>query len=101
MDCRHTCIAYYVQGDILASISGDYLYSELITPVFTKEGKNVKVSVSVKFLDNQTKAAQVSQFELALSKDNSTLELLKRTRKLIEYKPKSVIMFPKERACLH
>lgn len=63
--------AYYVAGNVLEPINGDYLYSELINPVFTQDGKNVKVSMSVKFLDNQTKATQISQFELVLHKDEN------------------------------
>ncbi|HBF5828201.1 TPA: conjugal transfer protein [Clostridioides difficile] len=49
-------LAYYVSGNVLEPIGKDYLYSELINPVFTKDGDNVKVKVAVKFLDNQTKA---------------------------------------------
>ena len=64
-------LAYYVQGNVLEPINGDYLYSELINPIFTQDGENVKVSVSVKFLDNQTKATQISQFELVLHKDSN------------------------------
>lgn len=64
-------LTYYVQGNILEPINGDYLYSELINPIFTQDGENVKVSVSVKFLDNQTKATQISQFELVLHKDSN------------------------------
>ncbi|WP_044290648.1 conjugal transfer protein, partial [Clostridioides difficile] len=48
-----------------------YLYSELVNPVFTKDGDNVKVKVAVKFLDNQTKATLVSQYELVLYKDSN------------------------------
>ncbi|MFD2389826.1 conjugal transfer protein [Enterococcus gallinarum] len=64
-------LAYYVAGNALEPINGDYLYSELINPIFTQDGENVKVSVSVKFLDNQTKATQISQFELVLHKDSN------------------------------
>lgn len=64
-------LAYYVAGNVLEPINGDYLYSELINPIFTQDGENVKVSVSVKFLDNQTKATQISQFELVLHKDSN------------------------------
>ena len=64
-------LAYYVSGNVLEPIGRDYLYSELVTPIFTKDGDNVKVKVAVKFLDNQTKATQVSQFELVLHKDNN------------------------------
>lgn len=53
------------------SISGDYIYFELINPVFTKDGENVKVKISVKFIDNQTKTTQVSQYELIFHKDSN------------------------------
>ena len=62
-------LAYYVSGNVLEPIGKYYLYSELINPVFTKDGDNVKVAV--KFLDNQTKATQVSQYELVLHKDSN------------------------------
>ena len=64
-------LAYYIEGDVLEAIGGDYLYSELVNPVFTADGDNVKVSVSVKFIDNQTKATLVSQYELVLHKDSN------------------------------
>lgn len=77
--CPHTRIsnldtstlAYYVAGNVLEPIGRDYLYSELVNPVFTADGDNVKVKVAVKFIDNQTKATQVSQFELVLHKDSN------------------------------
>lgn len=53
------------------TINGDYLYSELVNHVFTKDGDNEKVKVAVKFIDNQTKATQVSQYELTLHKDSN------------------------------
>lgn len=64
-------LAYYVAGNVLEPINGDYLYSELINPVFIQDGDNVKVKVSVKFIDNQTKATQISQFDLTLYKDGN------------------------------
>lgn len=64
-------LAYYVTGNVLEPINGDYLYSELVNPVFTAEGDNLKVKVSVKFIDNQTKATQISQFDLTLHKDGN------------------------------
>ena len=66
-----TELAYYVAGNVLEPINGDYIYSELVNPVFTKDGDNVKVKVAVKFIDNQTKATQVSQYELTLHKDSN------------------------------
>ena len=64
-------LAYYVEGNALEPINGDYLFSELVNPVFTVDGENVKVSVAVKFIDNQTKATQISQYELTLHKDSN------------------------------
>ena len=64
-------LAYYVSGNVLEPIGRDYLYSELVNPIFTKDGDNVKVKVGVKFLDNQTKATQISQYELVLHKDSN------------------------------
>ena len=64
-------LAYYVSGNVIEPIGRDYLYSELVNPIFTKDRDNVKVKVAVKFLDNQTKATQVSQYELVLHKDSN------------------------------
>ncbi|HBF3706436.1 TPA: conjugal transfer protein [Clostridioides difficile] len=64
-------LAYYVARNVLEPIGRDYLYSELVNPIFIKDGDNVKVKVAVKFLDNQTKATLVSQYELVLHKDSN------------------------------
>ena len=63
--------SYYVLGNVIEPIGRDYLYSELVNPIFIKDGDNVKVKVAVKFIDNQTKATQVSQYELVLHKDSN------------------------------
>lgn len=62
-------LAYYVGDGVLESVSGDYVFSELINPVYRMSGEQVKVSLTVKYLDNRTKAAQLSQFDLVLEKD--------------------------------
>ena len=46
----------------------EYTFSELVNPVFTSDGEQVKVSVAVKYLDQRTKATQISQFDLVLKK---------------------------------
>lgn len=61
-------LSYYVVDSVLKPVNTDYLYSEPINPLFTIDGDKVKVSVSVKYLDQRTKAAQISQFELELAK---------------------------------
>ena len=64
-------LAYYVKDGVLAPVSGDYVFSELVNPVFTKDGDDLKVSVSVKYLDNKSKMTQISQYELVLHKDDN------------------------------
>ena len=64
-------LAYYVKDGVLAPVSGDYVFSELVNPVFTEDGDNLKVSVSVKYLDNKSKMTQISQYELVLHKDDN------------------------------
>ena len=64
-------LAYYVKDSVLAPVSGDYVFSELVNPVFTKDGDKRKVSVSVKYLDNKSKMTQISQYELVLHKDDN------------------------------
>ena len=56
---------------VLAPVSGDYVFSELVNSVFTKDGDNLKVSVPVKYLDNKSKMTQISQYELVLHKDDN------------------------------
>lgn len=56
---------------VLAPVSGDYVFSELVNPVFIKDGDNLKVSVPVKYLDNKSKMTQISQYELVLHKDDN------------------------------
>ena len=64
-------LTYYVSGNVLEPVNCDYLFSELVNPVFIKDGEQVKVSVSVKYLDQRTKATQISQFDLTLQKDRN------------------------------
>ncbi|MBD5637152.1 conjugal transfer protein [Clostridium botulinum] len=42
-----------------------------IQPVYNRSENQVLVSVSVKYLDQQTKATQISQFDLVLEKDGN------------------------------
>lgn len=64
-------LAYYVAENVLKPVNTDYIYSELINPIFTQDGEQVKVSVAVKYLDQRTKATQISQFDLMLEKDSN------------------------------
>lgn len=64
-------LSYYVNDGVLKPIGKDYVFSELINPVYKRSGNQVTVSLSVKYLDNQTKATQISQFGLVLEKNRN------------------------------
>jgi len=64
-------LSYYVKNTTLKSIGKDYAFSELLNPIYTKKGNQIQVSVSVKYLDQQTKATQISQFDLMLEKESN------------------------------
>ena len=59
------------QNNIPVLPASEYVFSELVNPIFTQDGEQVKVSVSVKYLDQRTKATQISQFDLTLEKDSN------------------------------
>jgi len=66
-------LAYYVKGDALQPISGEYVFAELLNPVYSFKDDVVSVDVSVKFIDQTTKVTQISQFELKLKKGDNWL----------------------------
>lgn len=65
-------LVYYVKDEALKPVTGDYVFSELVNPVFVKDKKgNIICYVAVKYLDNQTKATQISQYTLKLHKGDN------------------------------
>lgn len=65
-------LVYYVKDEVLKPVTGDYVFSELVNPVFVKNKKgNIICYVAVKYLDNQTKTTQVSQYKLKLQKGDN------------------------------
>ena len=64
-------LAYYVEENVMEPVQREYQFAELLSPIFTKDGENIKVNVCVKYLDNLTKAEQISQYELVLHKDSN------------------------------
>lgn len=62
---------YYVKENVLKPINGQYVFSELVDPIFRKDDENIKVSTSVKYIDQITKAIQISQYEFTLSKNEN------------------------------
>lgn len=64
-------LSYYVDDGILKPIGKDYVFSELVNPIYNRSDNQVLVSVAVMYLDQQTKVTQVSQFDLVLEKDGN------------------------------
>ena len=69
-------LSYYVNEGVLKPIGKDYVFSELVNPIYNRSDSQVTVSVAVKYLDQQTKATQVSQFDLVLEKSGSTWKII-------------------------
>lgn len=55
----------------LPAIDKDYLFSELVNPVYAMTDNQVTAIVTVKYLDQETKVTQYSQFELILEKQDN------------------------------
>ncbi|MBC1645834.1 conjugal transfer protein [Listeria welshimeri] len=64
-------LTYYVSNNALKPINKNYVFAELVNPVYIMEDGQVKVSVTVRYLDQETKAVQISQFELTLVKQDN------------------------------
>ena len=69
-------LSYYVNDTVLKPIGKDYVFSELVNPIYNRCDSQVTVSVAVKYLDQQTKAAQISQFDLVLEKNDNNWKIV-------------------------
>ena len=69
-------LSYYVNEGVLKPIGKDYVFSELVNPIYYRSDSQVTVSVAVKYLDQQTKATQVSQFDLVLEKSGNNWKIV-------------------------
>src|SRR5699024_10499492 len=67
----HKELAYYVKNNVLAPIEKEYTFSELVNPIFQEQDNQINVWVTVKYLDETTKAIQLSQYKLILEKDTN------------------------------
>ncbi len=59
---------YYMIENTLPIINKDYLFSELIHPAIQKNEDQYQVNVAVRYLDNETKSENISQYQLILEK---------------------------------
>lgn len=64
-------LAYYVKNNALPPIGKNYLFSELVHPVFQTVDHQIKVWVTIEYIDEATKATQLSQYSLTLEKDTN------------------------------
>ena len=70
-------LSYYVNDGILKSIGKEYIFQELVNPIHNRKDNQVTVSLTVEYIDQQTKATQVSQFDLVLEKNGSNWKIVK------------------------
>lgn len=70
-------LSYYVSDGILKPIGKDYVFQELVNPIYNRNDNQVTVSLAVKYIDQQTKATQVSQFSLTLEKNDSNWKVVR------------------------
>jgi len=61
-------LAYYVSNNALPTINKDYVFAELVNPVYAMKDNKVTAIVTVKYLDQETKVTHFSQYEMVLEK---------------------------------
>ncbi|MBO0422303.1 conjugal transfer protein [Enterococcus plantarum] len=71
-------LSYYVSENALKPIGKDYVFVELINPIYIKKENQILVQVSVKYLDQQTKMTQISQFKIFLEKKGNWMIIKSR-----------------------
>ncbi len=69
-------LSYNVNDGILKPTGKYYIFQELVNPIYNRKDNQVTVSLAVKYLDQQTKATQVSQFDLVLEKNGSNWKII-------------------------
>lgn len=68
-------LSYYVSDGILKPIGKEYVLQELVNPIYNLKDNQITVSLAVKFIDQQTKTTQVSQFNLVLEKNGDNWKI--------------------------
>ncbi|EJM6036342.1 conjugal transfer protein [Enterococcus faecalis] len=61
-------LAYYISNNSLPTIKKNYVFVELINPIYSMKENKVMAVVTVKYLDQVTKATLFSQYQLVLEK---------------------------------
>jgi hypothetical protein len=64
-------LAYYVSNDALPAVRKNYVFADLVNPIYSKKDKQIYVTVAVKYLDKETKTTQLAQYELIIEKQGN------------------------------
>lgn len=64
-------LSYYVSNQALSSVNKDYVFAELMNPVYIMNDGKVTATLTVKYLDQETKVTHYSQFELTFHKQDN------------------------------
>ncbi|MDF2534575.1 MAG: hypothetical protein K0R18_732 [Bacillales bacterium] len=64
-------LAYYVSNDALPVIQKNYVFAELVNPIYSKKDKQIFASITVKYLNQDTKTTHLAQYELILKKQDN------------------------------
>lgn len=70
-------LSYYVADKVLKPVGKEYIFQELVNPIYNRKENQVIAVLAVKYLDPQTKATQVSQFSLTLEKNDGNWKIAK------------------------
>ncbi|MDO4667640.1 MAG: conjugal transfer protein [Streptococcus sp.] len=70
-------LSYYVEDEILKPVGTEYIFQELVNPIYNRKENQVIAVLAVKYLDPQTKVTQVSQFSLILEKNEGNWKIVK------------------------
>lgn len=64
-------LSYYVSNQALSPVNKDYIFAELINPVYIMTDGKITTTVTVKYLDQETKVTHYFQFKLILQKQDN------------------------------
>lgn len=64
-------LSYYISNQALSPVNKDYVFAELMNPVYIMNDGKVTATLTVKYLDQETKVTHYSQFELTLHKQGN------------------------------
>ncbi len=64
-------LAYYVEDHALEPIQGNYIFSELINPIFKKEGDHIRIYANVAFVDQSTGVTVIAEYNFVIADEEN------------------------------